>query len=385
MKTSTLYKAFIFALLPLLGGCLGSTNNHIYQTAPTQEAAKPSEEKVQNNGEEKKDNATEPMGAASKQSSDKPVKEQGKSTSVHDAGVGTTPTSPTTGNPLAKADIFPELVMEVVDSKQANDIQLDGNMTMHFNIEGQTNTIIVERPKGLFEQEKYSPNLSLVLPAGEATGMIKTFTVTADGTEQPEVEENFMSYQTFYSTVMGTRKTKVYFEDGGEYELENELFGIMQPRGLATLPEELPVMGNAIYRGRALDGERFGNFTYAVDFAAKEGKGGSIIWDKAGALGNVSLSGGKIEDTVLSIYTEADLLPDTHSLRGVGISGTAQVEGGEAHQFTSIFMGTKAEEMAGIVYHSEIYDMGGHHGHGHDDGISGEESRHNVATFVGER
>ncbi|SUO95978.1 factor H binding protein domain-containing protein [Suttonella ornithocola] len=285
---------------------------------------------------------------------------------------------------LEKTVINEKIKKDVIEAKRVSDSagfpnDYSGVYTFTFP-DGHQETIVMKKPEINSNDEFYHFNSS-VFPQGEAKGFLKT-----EIAGKPHTEEEIMSYQQFYSGISGGTTKVVYFED--ERVDRDDPFYADLPNGLLTSANDLPRTGIATYRGKAIDGQRFGDFSYMVDFGNKLGKGGEIVWQEAGDLGNVKLGVAALSDEVrLSVYSEPETLPDEYSQIGPGIVGDAIVSGDDrSFSYSSVFFGPKAEEMAGILQvnsdsSGKVFIEKNFSAHEHHH----EEEKTPIAAFAGER
>ena len=132
------------------------------------------------------------------------------------------------------------------------------------------------------------------------------------------------SYQGFRSGVVATYYNENVFADFIDY-------------GVRTPPAAIPTAGKATYNGTAFDGNERGSLTYHVDFAAKTGQGHIDGLNKY-KYGDITLAAGKITQ-------EKQLDGSSETL----IKGKASAATGSNLDYTLIFFGNRAEEIAGYA------------------------------------
>lgn len=248
--------------------------------------------------------------------------------------------------------------------------------------DGSRKTAVSKAPKGA---ESYRFNAD-IFPKGKASG---EYVSSYDGENVDK--GRFMSYQQFYSGVDGSRRTQLMFD---QWVDRDEPFEFNLPVGLTSKATDLPESGELLYQGQAIDGERFGLFTYGIDFKNKVGQGGSIVWSGEGELGDVLLAGDvPLKEQTLAMMADPDIWGEHVSHVAPGVSGKATIVGQEGDfAYTAVLFGPKAEELAGIVYErTEFDDMHGHihaadsDDHDHDHDHHGHMDQKNVASFAGKR
>lgn len=274
---------------------------------------------------------------------------------------------------LAKTPVTPELIEKVKLAKDAVDstgLPIDYQADYVVITPSGKTEVHLKAPEGA--KDNYYFN-STIFPQGESLGTMQS---QLDG--KPHTAEEFMSYQQFYSGITGTRKKVVYFDN--EAIQRDEPFYIELPTGLVSKETDLPIAGEAHYQGKAIDGQRFGDFSYHVNFKEKMGTGGSIVWDKTkpGSIGDIVLQPGKIATQALSVAIDPDLFPDEYSHRGPGIAGVAVIDGEQDKKFEykGVFFGPKAEEFSGLIYE---------HNEAATNSIFDEIEQNNIVSFAGER
>ena len=132
------------------------------------------------------------------------------------------------------------------------------------------------------------------------------------------------SYQGFHSGVLAAYKADGKGETHGEY-------------GVHTPAVAIPAAGKATYNGIAFDKDERGNFTYHVDFAARNGYGN--ITGISG-LGDISLASAALTDDDYQTGKGG-------SVKGTGIEGQATAASGDRFNYDLTFYGSQAEELAG--------------------------------------
>ena len=132
------------------------------------------------------------------------------------------------------------------------------------------------------------------------------------------------SYQGFHSGVLAAYKADGKGETNGEY-------------GVHTPAVAIPAAGKATYNGIAFDKDERGNFTYHVDFAARNGHGNITGISR---FGDISLASAALTDGNYPTGKGG-------SVKGTGIEGQATAARGDRFEYNLTFYGNQAEELAG--------------------------------------
>ena len=158
------------------------------------------------------------------------------------------------------------------------------------------------------------------LPAGFASLNASETYKDDDSTESLTLR----SYQGFHSGILLT-----YASDGKANSVAD--YGVYTPVAA------IPTAGKATYNGTAFDKDERGNFTYHVDFAARNGHGNITGISR---FGDISLASAALTD---GDYANGK----GGSVRGAGIKGQATAASGSRFNYDLIFYGNQAEELAG--------------------------------------
>ena len=158
------------------------------------------------------------------------------------------------------------------------------------------------------------------LPAGFASLNASKTYKDDDSTESLTLR----SYQGFHSGVLAAYTADGKGDTNGDY-------------GVHTPAAAIPAAGKATYNGIAFDKDERGNFTYHVDFAARNGHGNITGISR---FGDISLASAALTD---GDYANGK----GGSVRGAGIKGQATAASGSRFNYDLIFYGNQAEELAG--------------------------------------
>ena len=145
------------------------------------------------------------------------------------------------------------------------------------------------------------------------------------------------SYQGFHSGVLLTYASDGKTDTIGEY-------------GVHTPVAAIPTAGKATYNGTAFDKDERGNFTYHVDFAARNGYGNITGISR---FGDISLASAALTD---GDYANGK----GGSVRGAGIKGQATAASGSRFNYDLIFYGNQAEELTGDLMNRSLESIGVH-------------------------
>ena len=159
------------------------------------------------------------------------------------------------------------------------------------------------------------------LPAGFASLNASKTYKDDDSTESLTLR----SYQGFHSGVLAA-----YTADG-KGETNAAAYGVHTPAAA------IPAAGKATYNGIAFDKDERGNFTYHVDFAARNGYGNVTGISR---FGDISLASAAL--------TDGDYLTGKGgAVKATGIQGQATAARGDRFEYNLTFFGNQAEELAG--------------------------------------
>ena len=172
------------------------------------------------------------------------------------------------------------------------------------------------------------------LPAGFASQNASKTYKDDDST----VPLTLRSYQGFHSGILLT-----YVSDG-----KVETF---MDYGVQTPPAAIPTTGKATYNGTAFDKDERGNFTYHVNFAARNGYGNITGISR---FGDISLASAALTD---GDYANGK----GGSVKGTGIKGQATAASGDRFNYDLTFYGNQAEEITGVLRNRNL-DLIGVHG-----------------------
>ena len=165
------------------------------------------------------------------------------------------------------------------------------------------------------------------LPAGFAS-LNASKTYKDDGSTE---SLTLRSYQGFHSGVLAA-----YTADGrGE---TNAGYGVHTPAAA------IPAAGKATYNGIAFDKDERGNFTYHVDFAARNGYGNITGISR---FGDISLASAALTD---GDYWNGK----GGTVKATGIEGQATAAGGSRFNYELTFYGNQAEELTGELYNRNL-------------------------------
>ena len=158
------------------------------------------------------------------------------------------------------------------------------------------------------------------LPAGFASLNASETYKDDDSTESLTLR----SYQGFHSGVLAAYTADGKGDTNGDY-------------GVHTPAAAIPAAGKATYNGIAFDKDERGNFTYHVDFAARNGHGNITGISR---FGDISLASAALTD---GDYANGK----GGTVKATGIVGQATAASGSRFNYDLIFYGNQAEELAG--------------------------------------
>ena len=165
------------------------------------------------------------------------------------------------------------------------------------------------------------------LPAGFASLNASETYKDDDSTESLTLR----SYQGFHSGILLT-----YASDGKANSVAD--YGVYTPVAA------IPTAGKATYNGTAFDKDERGNFTYHVDFAAKNGHGNITGMS---SFGDISLASAALTD---GDYWNGK----GGTVKATGIEGQATAAGGSRFNYELTFYGNQAEELTGELYNRNL-------------------------------
>ena len=171
------------------------------------------------------------------------------------------------------------------------------------------------------------------LPAGFASLNASETYKDDDSTESLTLR----SYQGFHSGILLT-----YASDGKANSVAD--YGVYTPVAA------IPTAGKATYNGTAFDKDERGNFTYHVDFAAKNGHGNITGMS---SFGDISLASAAL--------TDGDYWNEKGGVvKATGIHGQATAASGSRFDYDLAFYGNQAEELVGTLKNRSLEGIGVH-------------------------
>ena len=171
------------------------------------------------------------------------------------------------------------------------------------------------------------------LPAGFAS-LNASRTYKDDGSTE---QKTLRSYQGFHGGILLTYASDGKVDTTADY-------------GVHTPAAAIPTAGKATYNGTAFDKNERGNFTYYVDFAARNGHGNITGLSRFGdiSLARAALTNGNY------------LTGKGGSAKGTGIEGEATAASGSRFNYDLVFFGNQAEELTGDLYNRSLESIGVH-------------------------
>ncbi|MDO5068661.1 MAG: factor H binding family protein [Neisseria zoodegmatis] len=161
--------------------------------------------------------------------------------------------------------------------------------------------------------------------------------------------ENVRAYRQAYSIVAG--KFDVKNITGGS--AENSVETLKDPMTVGLINGEatqtLPTTGKYTYNGAAFSNSETGRLTYNVDFDKKVGSGA--------VTGLVQTGDIKLEEAAFKHNAWSNDLDGT-SVRAHGIAGKVSKGTESVGDYSLNFFGQNAEEVAGVVYHNQVGNIG---------------------------
>ena len=171
------------------------------------------------------------------------------------------------------------------------------------------------------------------LPAGFASLNASETYKDDDSTESLTLR----SYQGFHSGILLT-----YASDGKANSVAD--YGVYTPVAA------IPTAGKATYNGIAFDKDERGNFTYHVDFAARNGYGNITGMS---SFGDISLASAAL--------TDGDYWNEKGGVvKATGIHGQATAASGSRFDYDLAFYGNQAEELVGDLKNRSLEGIGVH-------------------------
>ena len=152
------------------------------------------------------------------------------------------------------------------------------------------------------------------------------------------------TYDQPYSVVVGSGTMTTTTDNYNGTQTTNN-FGIDKVAGLATLEQNVPSVGRAVYTGQAFSSiDKNGDFSYLVDFDKRKGSGEITGWQEE--FGDVKLKEGNLKKVNVGGKTVVGVSGTwSGNTDGLHVAETSESQG----SYTLGLFGPKAEEVAGTA------------------------------------